>query len=271
MMLYNGEVQVDFFENMHRYSVDGKRKFGATTYTGILDKSAALMGWAVKEMAKTLEAGIDEGREINKGFVQFAKDSHRRKSEEAKDKGKEVHEYADEYAKAQIAGSEIPQPPQGDEEVTNGCIAFLDWVNTHGIRFVDAERLGFSREYDYCGFVDQVFTMDATNHEVLHIGDIKTGNPKKVTGQKKGEYIIKGYMPYPEHRLQVGGYQNMLVEEDVYTLPFGSQFITYLSKENGNFNSFEIPEAEIDVNIEAFLACVKLKNTIKLVDKLPKA
>ncbi len=49
LKLYKGKVTIWFDPETHRFTDDdGKPIISVTSVTGIIDKSAALMGWAVK-------------------------------------------------------------------------------------------------------------------------------------------------------------------------------------------------------------------------------
>lgn len=157
--LYGGKIKVKFFPDSHIYMVDGKRKGSVTGAINIVDKSPALMSWAVGLFADFLrplcgsvltEEHVDEGAEL-----------YLVKKEEAANIGTETHDWIDRYVKG-----EDPDLPE-DPSVLKAVNGFLHWVKDHKIEFVDSEKIVYSMEHDFIGQMDGVVVMDGGEERFL--------------------------------------------------------------------------------------------------------
>lgn len=252
--LYNGDIKVEFNPANHCYTVNGKRAGASVTaITGIVDKSTPLKYWVANLIAEFLHDIKKAGRAITKKNIEEARALHTKTSDEAKSKGQIVHDYAEQFAIAQIAGLEAPEIPEDDEQVANGILAFLKWTDQKQVKFLDAEKIVYSKEHDYIGLMDVKFTMGAEEHKIIHAGDYKTGSPRKNKRMrdKKPVYFLD---PYPEHRYQVSAYQEADAEES--GTEYGNKWIMYFDKENGDFHAFECEEHEDD--LLTFYACKRV-------------
>jgi hypothetical protein len=166
--LYGGEIEVRFLgptedkPNRHMYYVGSKRKSGATTYIGILDKSRPLVSWAT-DLARDYLLGK---KEITEEDVYKACDLHSEFKKDAADIGKEAHKWIEGYIKG-----ETPEMPER-REAQIAVNAFLDWVKKEGFEIKSSERVVYSKEHDYMGTMD----IEAMKEKKRYLIDIKTGN-----------------------------------------------------------------------------------------------
>jgi len=241
---YNGEVEIHFYPNSHRYKVAGQKDYliGVTTACGIVDKSGALIPWATKLAANYLIDLLEQGKVIEPIDVIGASTLHKEKKEEAGASGKLVHEWAEKWIKG-----ESPDIPD-DEKVRNGAIAFLDWVKANDIRFVTSEKRVYSRKYGYVGTMDTSFTMGSEDHNILHAGDFKTSS---------GIYF--------EAAMQVSAYQAADTEE--HGTVYGSKCVVRFDKETAEFQVKWFKPEEHLGHFRAFLACLEVKRQLKVWDK----
>jgi hypothetical protein len=251
--LYGGKVAIEFTPTGHTYNVNGKRAISVTSVTGILEKN--LKWWAVGLFKNFLVDILATGRAVTRADVDEGARLHDKRKKEAGDIGTAVHDWAEAYIKGMN-----PQVPKEGDPIHHGVVAFLSWVDEFGIKFIESERVVYSLLQDYVGIMDCAFTMACENHEIVHVGDFKTGNYKVI---KDKNYQPVGEAPYFEHRLQVAGYAGAYFEETGTTL--GDNFIIYFGKETGDFKVFEVGNFNNDYN--AFLGCLVVKRRQKSVEE----
>lgn len=235
--LYNGKVTILFDRERHRFfDVDGRSIKGVTRYTGVLDKPA-LIPWAVKMMGIHLYKNWDIAKvktEAEKAsLIETAKREFRRIKEEAAEKGKEAHSWAEDWSKGKK-----PKMPT-DPEVRNAVIAFLDWIKQSGIKITSSERFIYSKKYDYAGIMD----WEGKKNGSLIIGDYKTTNGI-----------------YDEMRFQVALYWNAREEETGKKYEEGH--IIQFGKQTAEFGKLVISRKEYLKDLKAALACIHIKNRL---------
>lgn len=272
--LYKGNVKVEFYEASHRYMVsvkkgknwsDPERANGVTTFTHVIDKSQPLLYWAADLCSTHLMTIIEDGGKIRIKDIQEAVWKYRARKDEAADLGKEVHGLAENYINAKIAGKKEPlvNPAEYDDRVFRGYLAFLGWVKEHGVKFIASEKPIYSLKHGYVGTLDVIFTLASEKHKIQHIGDFKTGKFREIKKQVEGRWKVVGVSAYPEHRFQVSAYQ--AADEEESGKKYGSKWIMYFSKDDGNFTAFEIPADEHKDDFSAFLGCVAIKRRLEQI------
>lgn len=241
---YNGEITIKFYPESHRYQLEGRRDYlvGVTTATGMLDKSRPLLIWASRLAKDFLIDALKKGAEITENLIEEAVNQHTVKKEEAATSGSLVHEWAEQY----ISGKN-PEVPE-DENVRNGVLAFLKWVNENDVKFIASEKTVYSRKHEYVGTLDCIFTMGREDHKILHLGDFKTS---------KSVYV--------EHTFQTAGYQEAETEE--FGTVFGDKYILKFDKETGEFEAKHFPASDHEDHFQGFLACLRLKQLSKKWEK----
>lgn len=205
LSLYNGEVKI-FFDSgtpekpKHIFrDIKDEILFSVTKATGIVDKSGALMGWAVKMMGLFLLAEKAKGNSlITEELITKAKREYRRIRDEAADIGTDIHKLVSEW----ILGNEPKMPD--NEKVVNGFMAFLEFQKQHKDKWLFSERIIYSRKHNFAGVCDGGSVNDLN---ILSVDDFKSS--KEI---------------YNPMRFQVSGYRLALKEEVDYLLsiPFKS-------------------------------------------------
>lgn len=251
--LYNGEVKIDFYPDSHRYKLAGETKYltSVTAITGILDKSRFLIPWAVglagQYIRQYLEkCGATFTRDEILPVIDQALIQHTIKKEEAADIGSRIHEWCEQFAKAQIEGTALPDMPEtlpddkpledGSYPIHNGIEAFLKWFNENEVKFLESERMVYSKAFEYVGITDAIAEINGKKCLI----DFKTG---------------KGI--YNEMRYQIAAYRMAYEEEIGECLTQCS--ILHFNKETGEFNvrDFDISELVVDGNVFISLSVVK--------------
>jgi hypothetical protein len=245
--LYNGTVEIDFYPNSHQYKINGVNIPSVTGITGIIDKSQVLLGWAERltneymddKWPLNVRVWKDVDSDSIKALVKEAAHQYAIKKTEAADIGTLVHDYAMEFAKAKINGTQLPR--LNDElypqQAFNGINAFLEWVRVHNVEFSDTEFVVYSKQYKYVGTCDVFATVDG----VETVLDYKTS---------------KGV--YPEAHLQVSAYHHAFKEE--YGYKYSKAAILHFNKDTGEFAVHEVNTVKA---FQGFKAALKLKNVIK--------
>lgn len=251
--LYGGEVAIDFYPESHRYKLQGEKSYliSVTTCTGVIDKSRFLIPWAVGLVGTYLRQYF-ENSSVNQytseeltPVIEEALKQHQVKKEEAASVGSMVHEWAEKFAIAKQTGSPLPELSDDmDARVIAGINAFLDWYNSHDVKFEDTERMLYSRQHGYVGLTDAIAVVDGKRTLI----DYKTG---------------KGI--YNEFYYQLAAYWQAYEEET--NQPIEQALILHFNKETGEFEKKEISRDELNANFPVFLACLTIKQREKELSK----
>lgn len=241
ILLYKGKVQIEFFERYHQYflvkkSGDREKLKSVTGATSVIDKSQALMCWAVKLGKLFLTEKLDSGEILTIEHVETAAKLHAQRKKEAAETGTAIHAWAEEYIKAKLARKPRPELPE-DEKVLNGVTAFLKWEKEHKVKFVASELIVYSKNHNYVGLMDAKAIID----EKLSCVDFKSGNGI-----------------YDEFRFQAAAYRQADAEESKEK--YQSTWIIRFGKDDGEFEAHEIDDHKKD--FEAFLNCLGLRRRL---------
>jgi hypothetical protein len=272
---YNGEVTLRYDVKKHIYYLvtsTGLHPVESCSSVGhIIDKSAALVPWACKMMGQKLldtirleyigEPPIASIRQYPLGdftqLVNSAKSAHKEKLDDAGNIGTIAHDWVEHYIKACIKKDQdgierlLADMPT-DERASNACIAALDWMQRHNVRWLCTERKVYSRKYKFAGTMDGLCLVDScsnpkcckkefTNH--LTVADWKTSN---------GLYV--------DFLLQTAGYMAAYIEETQE--PVVDRWIIRLGKEDAKFEPWYLPYETQEEDFRAFLTALDLTRLI---------
>lgn len=228
-LLFDDEKHKFWFENGTK-----KKDYvpSVTSFTSVIDKSAALVGWAVKLTKTYLVEKLNRGEQLIEVDIVEACRQHHIKREEAADVGKQIHDLVEKW----IHGKELGEIE--DDRVRNGFEAFLRYQQQQNVKWQAAEMIVYSKKYDYAGITDAVGEI---NGELVLV-DFKSANSI-----------------YPEHVLQAAGYQ--LAYEEMTGKKIAYRLIIRFGKEDGSFEVRRYEDGAMDK--KAFLACLMLKNRLK--------
>lgn len=233
-------IKVFFNPETHYFKVvEGKKEFrpsSVTAITGIVDKSGVLMGWAVRMMKEYLVKNWNQEKcrtetEVLE-LIERASQEHKIKRDVAGAIGTQVHDWVEQFTQ----GKNPPLPPNA--QIQNGINAFLEWVKNKKIKFLEAERIVYSKKYKYAGILDAIAQINGK----LVLVDYKTGSGI-----------------YPEMILQTAGYQQAYEEETGKKVT--ARIIAHFDKETGNFEEKELLNHKED--IRGFLSACALSNCIR--------
>lgn len=283
-LFYNGAITLRYDPKQHVYYLVTPNGLveqdGVTSVVHIIDKSDALINWAVKMMGDKLLAlaepylphatgglSVDYWipSDLLPELVNKAKTAHRDKLDEATNVGKIAHAWIEEYihasmipdieqaiaAKTSIFGK-LPDDPQA----ANCCLAAINWMDNHTIRWIHTEKKIYSREYRYAGTMDGLCLANSCNNpnccksyfsDALTLADWKTSNAL-----------------YPEMLLQTAAYQNAYSEE--HGVFITHRWVIRLGKEEAQFEPWHIDSlTDHRMDFEAFRDALALTRSIKAV------
>jgi hypothetical protein len=232
-----GEKIIYFDDDKHKFwDEKGNTINSVTSFTGVIDKSGALIGWAVNLAKKYLLAKIENGEQITIIDVEEAVKEHRRIKEEAADIGTQIHNWVDKWIKG-----EKPEIPE-EERVRNGITAFLQFQKDKKVEWIESEKIVYSRKHNFAGILDAIGLIGKD----LVIFDFKSSNGI-----------------YPEYAFQTAAYQ--LAYEEMAKKKIKYRMIVRFGKDTGDFEWRRFDENKKDQ--EAFVACKTLKERLKEMDK----
>lgn len=214
---------------------------GVTGTCHIIDRSSALMPWAVKKATERVKTLMEEHRRGD-GFYELlveeldsilaaSKKADREVLEDAGEVGHVAHDWVEQLVKSILSGDEtrrmelIVKLPE-DERAANACIAAVEWMIAHNVRWIATEQKVFSREDLFAGTMDGLALVSSCDDETccakpfadrLSIVDWKTSN-----------YL------YIEYLLQTAAYWKAKVEESGEAIE--DRWIIRLGKEDAEFD-----------------------------------
>lgn len=147
-----------------RYQLNGKGLTGVTTILNSIAKPN-LLDWAASEAYKE---SLVLTKEDIKRILEEKDYAHKRKSDSAKDIGKEAHDWVERFVKAKMEGGNLELEP----ETAHICRRFKDWAEINNVKFLASELSVFSRKYFYAGTFDFVCEIDGKTY----LGDFKTSS-----------------------------------------------------------------------------------------------
>lgn len=239
LKLYGGKVTIKFDDERHIfYGEQGETLFSVTGATKVIDKSGALMGWTAKMMAEYMKAKWNDGmdRMAVEDLIERAKKEYRFLQKEAADIGTEIHKWIEQW----IAGKN-PEMPD-NSKVVNGITAFLRFQKEHQFKWIESERIIYSKKHGYAGILDAIAS--SKDYGII-LADFKSSNGI-----------------YTEMRFQVAGYQ--LAWEEETSKKIDKRMIIRFGKETGEFEVCELSEDTKDK--KSFLAALELARRIKEVE-----
>lgn len=154
------------------YTVQNIQAPSVTTVLGILDKSDALLGWAVKCCTEFIREhrGNREKYPTLDALLDAARNNWRDVRDTAADTGSQIHDLIEKYIKhGRDSVGNIP------DEVAHGFLAFLEWEKANGVTWLESERTIFHPTLYYAGTLDAVCVIkDPVLGERTYVIDFKS-------------------------------------------------------------------------------------------------
>lgn len=242
--MYGGKIIINFTEKdwggkkIHSYTNDkGEKLISVTQITGTIDKSNALIIWATRLMGKYLADNFLD-KTLTSEALEMSLKEWRKAKEEAADIGSAIHDWIEQ----KIKGLE-PAIPE-DDKVKNGVLAFLKWQNENKIKWLETEKIVYSKKYNFVGKLDAIAKINGKTCLI----DYKSS---------------KGI--YPEFYLQTAAYQ--LAYEEEHGKKLDGRILIHLGKEDGVFETIEANDKK---DSKAFLGLLEAKKRLLELDKWSK-
>ena len=145
------DVELDFNEKKHYYTVEGEY---APSVTTILDSIAkpALVPWAANEGAKFFISHAHEDMKIE-DMAKGIRGAYRTSSGSALNIGMEVHKWCEEAILWKLGKGEAPLPLERTES-KNAINAFREWTKVNDVEWLTVEEKVYHRGHKYAGTVD---------------------------------------------------------------------------------------------------------------------
>lgn len=260
--LYCGEVQGKFFPDSHIYTIDGKRPPSVTGIIGIMDKSRALVPWALEEATKSLLPRL--GKKLTEAELVKAVFSSQEKKDKAADIGTAIHEWCENYILSEMGRGDVPEMPK-DKAVQIGAEAFMAWHDEHKVKFLSSERVVYSRKHNYIGTLDIEAKVDGK----LCLIDLKSSNGLYNSVRMQTAAYVKADEE-ESGKSYDGRWAIRLAketeEEYLERMEVKNQIKQFLGKKPSVVKPYQVFEAkfldeeigDLERDFQAFLACQKL-------------
>lgn len=219
------DVELDFNEKKHYYTVEGEY---APSVTTILDSIAkpALVPWAANEGAKFFISHAHEDMKIE-DMAKGIRGAYRTSSGSALNIGMEVHKWCEEAILWKLGKGEAPQSLTRTES-KNAINAFREWTKANDVEWLTVEEKVYHRGHKFAGTVD-------------------------ATAVVNGEYCVIDFKTsgaiYSAYHLQCAAYAKAI--EDMRGKEVEKAYVLRFDKKTGEFEAGS--SVEIMDNFIAFL------------------
>jgi hypothetical protein len=279
---YNHTVKLVFDQSVWTYYkvlADGslEAKDGVTGVLKIIDKSEALMRWAVKTaLARTKKLLMDGGyvysddagvvkklfESVLDDILTQAKKADREDLEAAGEIGHQAHEWIENVIKSILCGDgdrrlELFAKLPTDERAANACIAAIAWMSEHNVRWISTERKVFSLQYGYAGTMDGLATVDSCSDRTCCPSEFR--NRLSLIDWKTSNYLYITYL------MQAACYQHAFQEEMGEKVE--DRWIIRLGKDDAEFDPWHVEgEKDFCEDFHGFLCALALYKSVHSIE-----
>lgn len=271
---YQQQIELRYEPKEHIYYLvkDGELipQDGVTTVVHIIDKSDALIPWGCKMMAAKLLANlpvmttptgdklVQTKLEDLEKLILEAKNAHKEKLEEASTVGTSAHAWIEQYIKAVLASNqprieELLAKFPDDERAQKCCVAALDWMQRHNVRWICTERKIYSRKHQYAGTMDGLCLTDSCGDPLCCPKEFK--NHLSLADWKTSNYL------YLEYLFQTAAYQYAYEEEMGVTID--DRWVIRLGKDDAEFDPWHVDRKDYPLDWHGFFTALDLHRTVK--------
>ena len=248
---------------------------GVTTVLhATLDRSSALMPWAVKKAMEKLKRLLKDGGSIAEdGYIGLyetnldeliikAKKADKEELEKAGDTGTAAHDWVERYIKAILEDQEekrleLLSKLPSDERAANACIAALSWMHEHDVKWIQTERKCYSRKHGYAGTADGLARVSSCSNKECCPTTFK--DRLTLVDWKTSNYL------YLEYVFQTAAYQQAIEEETGEQIE--DRWIIRLGKEDGEFDPWYFSGRELfQQDLDGFLNALNLYKSVQNIE-----
>lgn len=272
---YKGDVVLKFDRPSWSYArvmPDGQRRrfAGVTGTCKIIDKSEVLIRWAVKVAMAKIKKLLIEGKFTGDDatsvlfestlddIIKEAKKADKEELDAAAEIGHIAHDWIEQYIGGILSGDderrlELLAKLPTDERAANACVAALEWMVAHDVRWIATERRCCSREHEYAGTMDGLALVSSCSNpeccptpfkDRLTLVDWKTSN-----------YL------YIEYLLQTAAYQHAHEEETGELIE--DRWVIRLGKEDAEFDPWHVDGRELyETDFRGFRHALALSRSV---------
>jgi hypothetical protein len=249
---------------------------GVSTVSHIIDRSFALIPWAAKKTVEKMLRIIPTFTRPISGDIMVpemslaaftalcmsAKTAHSDELDAAGEIGSMAHDWIEKYILAVLADDQAAI--QGlmtqmckDPRATNCCIAALDWMKAHNVRWKETERKVFSKIHMCSGTMDGLCVVDSCDDPTCCPREFK--DRLTIADWKTSNYL------YIEFLFQTAAYEAFYEEE--FRIDIQDRWVLRLGKEDGEFEPWHVEETDFEEDFEGFLACLELSRLKDRIDE----
>jgi hypothetical protein len=245
---------------------------GVTHVCHILDKSHALMPWAVKKaLAKCKRLLKERGYVIPQGdselgvtpslfegvldeIIEKSRSADKEELDAAAEIGSIAHNWIEEFIHAILEDNderrlELLAKLPTDERAANACIAACEWMVRHNVRWIATERKIFSRQHRYAGTMDGLARVDGCDDP--ECCGVQFKDRLTLVDWKTSNYL------YIEYLFQTAAYQQAHQEETGEQIE--DRWVIRLGKDDAEFDPWHVPGKELfEQDLSGYLACLTL-------------
>ena len=238
-----------------------------TQITHALDKSEILIPWACRVMSDKLLATLpfkDDLLVLNKAdverFIKEAKVAHKEKLEEAGMLGNIAHHWLEQYIKAVLI-NDIEQRDlilsnfPTDERVKQACIAGLEWMANHSVKWISTEKKIYSKQFLYAGTLDGLALVSSCNNS--DCCKVQFKDHLSIIDWKTSRFL------YPEFLLQTAAYLRAYHEETKERVT--DRFIIRLDKQTAEFEVWHLTDDVYQQDFQAFREALELTRSMTAI------
>lgn len=288
---YNDTVEIRFDAGEHKYFLVDPELGNLTllknvsTISHIVDRSFALMPWAVKVTIEKLlrnvpvyNAEMDPAKppalclkhmtleEFTK-IADDAKSAHKDKKEDAGEVGAIAHNWLEKYILAVMALNwaevdELLAKKCSDPRSTNCVDAALAWMKAHNVRWLETERKVYSQKHKCSGTMDGLALTDSCDNPACCRTQFK--DHLSLIDWKTSNYL------YVEYLFQTSSYVDFYTEE-FPDKKIDDRWVIRLGKEDAEFDPWYLGPEDQQLDLEGFLTCLALRRIVDAVEERMKA
>ena len=272
---YDRTIELRYDPKDHVYLLvtpDGQleKQEGVTSICHIVDRSYVLIPWACKMMGQKLQLltspfveneWLSQPKSSFDAAIELSKTAHKDKLEEAGNIGHIAHAWIESYINSCIAndkllGEQILESMPAEERAKNACVAAVDWMIKHNIRWICTERKIYSKKYKYAGTMDGMCLADSCQDPNCCKKDFK--NHLAIVDWKTSNYL------YVEYLLQTAAYKQAYQEETKQMVK--DRWVIRLGKEDAEFESWHLEQDDYPADWQAFRAALELSRSMGTVE-----